>query len=331
MPILTIRESLVGTMKPDVEGAQSNALIQKRINLPEGKAFRILAIQGFDDNLNMIGCVNPAGYSAASREVYVTPFPLVPTDLRWGFSDPLQSATSMNGMGFLAGDNACLYKRIDATFTSPSSDNHSTIDYFTEEFPNPMVSTHNPFTWYTNHIYLSLKQNWDELSANQPVRFSFYIQVEVKNVSNLTSAIGCYKEKLEAQCRVLTSTLNSIDPTGDAAGRSMPSWKFGGIRPEIMISSANALKYFNRLASRDYQEMDNVSGFRTRFKQATTMVDYDAAFGDTSTGIPDWITLMDVSGVTSGPIRPYPPPCKYTGNGNTVMYDADGMPASIVT
>jgi len=61
------------------------------------------------------------------------------------------------------------------------------------------------------------------------------------------------------------------------------------------------------------------------------MVDYDAAFGDTSTGIPDWITLMDVSGVTSGPIRPYPPPCKYTGNGNTVMYDADGLPASIVT
>jgi len=50
MPVLTIRETLVGTVDPDVDGGQCSGLVQKRINLPEGKAFRVLAIQGFDDN-----------------------------------------------------------------------------------------------------------------------------------------------------------------------------------------------------------------------------------------------------------------------------------------
>ena len=193
------------------------------------------------------------------------------------------------------------------------------------------MATSNPFTWYTNHLYLTLKLNWNQLAAAQDVKFSFYIQVEVRNVSSLVSSIGTYKELLEAQCRSLQSTLNSISPAGSAAGRSMPGWQFGGIRPEIMVTSANALRYYNRVASRAYQDMDNVAAFRTRYKEATTMVDYDAAFGDTSTNIPDWITLMDVAGVTSGPIRSYPPPVKFSGNGNTVMYDADGLPASIVT
>lgn len=331
MPILTIRETLTGTIDPDIEGGQSSALVQKRINLPEGKAFRVLSIQGFDDNMEIIAPRNPAGQSACSREVYVTPFPIVPTDMAWGFTADITSASSVSGVGLLAGDNACLYKRLDAAVTSYTEEIPSTINYFTEEFPNPNVATNNPFTWYTNHCYLTLKYNVAELAESVDCKFSFYIKVEVKNVSGLVNTIGTYKEMLEAQCRQLSSTLNSISPVGSAAGRSMPMWRFGGIRPEIMVTSANALRYYNRVASRAYQDMDNIAAFRTRFKQATTMVDYDAAFGDTTTNIPDWITLMDVSGVTSGVIRPYPPPVKFSGNGNTVMYDADGLPATVVT
>jgi len=331
MPILTIRETLVGTLDPDVDGGQSSGLVQKRINLPEGKRFRILAIQGFDDNLELTGVRNPVGNSASTREVYVTPFPIVPTNMEWGFTTDLRAASSVSGVGMLAGDNACLYKRLDATTAGFTEELPSTISYFTEEFPNPNVATHNPYQWFTNHLYLTMKHNYGELAESVDVKFSFYIQVEVLNCSSLVSSIGTYKEMLEAQCRALQSTLNSISPAGSAAGRSFPSWQFGGIRPEIMVTSANALRYYNRVADRAYQEMDSVGAFRTRFKEATTMVDYDAAFGDTSTGIPDWITLMDVSGVTSGPIRSYPPPVKFSGNGNTVMYDADGLPATIVT
>ena len=331
MPILTIRESLVGSVTPDVEGGQCSGLVQKRINLPEGKAFRILAIQGFDDNLEIVGVRNPEGFTAATREVYVTPFPIVPTDMSWGFTTDLIGASSVTGVGLLAGDNACLYKRLDATSASLSEEAPSTISYFTEEFPNPNVATHNPYTWYTNHLYLTLKHNYGALAEAVDVKFSFYIQVEVVNVSSLVSSIGTYKEMLEAQCRSRQSTINAIAPSGSAAGRSFPSWQFGGIRPEIMVTSANVLRYYNKLASRAYQDMDSISAFRTRFKEATTMVDYDAAFGDTTTNIPDWITLMDVAGVTSGVIRPYPPPVKFSGNGNTVMYDADGNPATVIT
>jgi len=331
MPILTIRETLTGTLDPDVQGGQSSGLVQKRINLPEGKAFKILSIQGFDDNMEIVGIRNPENNSACTREVYVTPFPVVPTNMDWGFTSEIRSASSVTGVGLLAGDNACLYKRLDATLNTYTEGLPQSTNYFTEEFPNPNVATNNPYTWYTNHCYLTMKYNFAELAEPVDVKFSFYIQVEVKNVSSLVSTIGTYKEMLEAQCRLLSSTLNSISPAGGAAGRSMPSWQFGGIRPEIMISSANVLRYYNRVASRAYQDMDSVSAFRTRYKEAVTMVDYDAAFGDTSTNIPDWITLMDVAGVTSGIIRPYPPPVKFSGNGNTVMYDANGLPATVVT
>lgn len=331
MPILTIRETLTGTLDPDVEGSGSSGLVQKRINLPEGKAFKILSIQGFDDNMEIVAIRNPETNSACTREVYVTPFPIVPTDMQWGFNASTRAASSVSGVGLLAGDNACLYKRLDATATTYTTDAPSTFEYFTEEFPNPNVATNNPYTWYTNHCYLTMKYNFAEFAEAVDVKFSFYIKVEVKNVSSLVSTIGTYKEMLEAQCRTLSSTLNSISPAGSAAGRSMPSWRFGGIRPEIMVTSANALRYYNRVASRAYQDMDNIAAFRTRYKEATTMVNYDAAFGDTSTNIPDWITLMDVAGVTSGIIRPYPPPVKFSGNGNTVMYDADGLPATVVT
>tara|TARA_R100000664_G_C2754570_1_gene142213 strand:+ start:1819 stop:2814 length:996 start_codon:yes stop_codon:yes gene_type:complete len=331
MPIVTIRESLVGNLEPNVEGAQSSGLVQKRINLPEGKMFRVLSIQGFDDNGGLEGIKSPDNEMGCSREVYATPYPIVPTDLQWGITGPARAATSVTGMGLLAGDNACLYKRLDATSITFTQDEPYSNQQWTQEFPNPNVATNNPFTWFTNHMYLTMKVNWNGLSMPMDVAFSFYIQVEVKDVSSLVSAIGTYKEMLEAQCRTLTSTLNTISPIGGAAGRSMPTWQFGGARPEIMVTSANVLRYYNRVASRAYQDMDSVSAFRTRFKEAVTMVDYDAAFGDTTTNIPDWITLMDVAGVTSGIIRPYPPPVKYTGNGNTVMYDADGLPATIVT
>ncbi len=331
MPVLTIRESLVGTLTPDVAGGQCSGLVQKRINLPEGKAFRILGIQGFDDNLELVGIRNPVGFSAASREVYVTPFPIVPTDMSWGFTTDYIAASSVSGVGLLAGDNACLYKRLDCTSQSFTAESPTALEYFTEEFPNPNVANNNPFTWYTNHLYLTLKHNFGELAEDVDVKFSFYIQVEVVNVSSLVSSIGTYKEMLEAQCRSRQSTINAITPAGGAAGRSFPSWQFGGIRPEIMVTSANVLRYYNKLASRAYQDMDSISAFRTRFKQATTMAAYDAPFGDSTTNIPDWITLMDVAGVTSGIIRPYPPPVKFSGNGNTVMYDANGNPATVIT
>ena len=332
MPDLVIRETLEGIAQPDVDGSRSSALFEKRINLPEGKKFRVKSIEVFDDNMYLIGGVGLEAQPWRTRATFVTPYPIVLNNRKWGFTEGMRAA-SFDGSGPAAGDNSVLLKMLDfaplAQEDGPIEANR--ISGVRQVFPSHPTAFNTGFVWYTNHCYLTSLIAFEEAATSIYQSLSFHIHLEVLNTSGLENAIGCYKENLEAQCRVLTSTLNSIDPVGTAAGRSFPSWKFGGARPEIMVTSANVLRYYNKLASAAYQEMDNVAAFRTRFKEATTMVDYDDAFGDTTTNIPDWITLMDVAGVTSGPIRSYPPPVKFSGNGNTVMYDADGLPATIVT
>ena len=334
MPIHTIREVLTGMAIPSVEGAQSLSLVQKRINMPEGKKFRIKSVQCFDDNGGLF--TDPARFGPNSgpcaRLVYVTPYPIIPTQESFGPTPDIASLTSVaaGGMGPYAGDNSVLYKRLDINKNRASDEEWTPTLYVTDEFPNPQSAQQNDYDWYTPHVYLTALI-WTQEGWETNVKLSFSLKIEVTNADSVQSAMGLYKENLEAQCRELTDTANSILGPASAAGRSLPTWKFGGARPEIMISSSNVLRYFNRLASAAYQEMDSVAAFRTRYKEATTMAAYDAPFGDTTTNIPNWITLMDVSGITSGPIRSYPPPVKFSGNGNTVMYDADGLPASIVT
>lgn len=334
MPIHTIREVLKG--KVTATGTfTSNDMVQKRINLPHGRRFKILSIECFDDNMN-VAPTNDKN-SVVTREIYVTPHPIIPTNQPFGFTTEQRDATSAErkGVGAFAGDASVLYKRLDWTWGDRDSvtANPEVGSYnpYIMEFPNPQTANNNPFTWYTPHLYLTCKINQDDDAKDSPIALSFFIRYESKAASATECAMGLYKEQLEAQQRMLLSTANTIDPVGSAAGRSFPSWLYGGARPEIMISSSNVLRYYNKLAASSYQEMDDIFAFRDRFKEATTMVAYDEPFGQTQSEIPDWITLMDVAGVTSGPIRSYPPPVKFSGNGNTVMYDSLGQPASIVT
>jgi len=339
MPTTHIREVLVGEGKYDAPGQNSYAILEKRINLPEGKAYRIKNVQMFDD-LGGLNASNspfaPVGESPDSihaRQVYVTPYPITLTNNRWGTTDSIQT-TVLEKSGPFAGDASVLYKHqvISAANSLQDDALYLSDDYrVVQEFPNPAAHYENMYTWYTNHVYLTCILYSNNAPNDDDVALSFYLELETKNVSALTSTMGCYKELLEAQCRTLSDTANTIDPTSSAAGRSFPMWKYGGVRPEIMISSTDALRYFNRVATASYQGMDSIANYRTRYKDAVSMVDYDAAFGDTTLNLPDWITVMDVAGITSGLLRPYPPPVKFTGNGNTVMYDEAGLPASIVT
>ena len=131
--------------------------------------------------------------------------------------------------------------------------------------------------------------------------------------------MGMYSELLDSQIKHLTDTATVIAPD-DIAGNTFPSWRFGGIRPEIMLSGSTALRYFNRVASNESQEMVSQGDLFTAFKSATNMVAFDEGFGDAANNLPEWITIMNVAGVTSGPLRPYPPPLKFADNGNTLMF-----------
>jgi len=336
MPEYNIREVLVGNITWAAAEEESGLkMVQKRINLPEGYRFQVEAIQAFNDQGGLTLPPNtPAGVLPNTMQFYVTPYPLVLSNESWGFYEGLRAFNPRSGP--YAGDNSVLYKRLEWTGDQENSAEATTIgnQFQMTEFPNPMIATKNPFTWYTNHIYLTAVLGSIAGVGTDTVidlGMSVYIKLNKVKCSALESSIGNYKEYLEAQTRTLTDTANSIDPLDTDAGRNFPLWKMGGIRPELMMSSANTLRYYNSAASNAYQGMEDVASFQTRFKEAVTMVDFDAAFGDEALGLPDWLTIMDVAGVTSGPIRPYPPPVKFTGNGNTVMYDENGQPASVVT
>ena len=145
------------------------------------------------------------------------------------------------------------------------------------------------------------------------------MRVKQTKIGKAEESMGQYQEFLNSQCRLLTNTANVIG-VDDVSGYVFPMWKYGGIRPELMISGATALRYFNRVASNANQEMTSRNALQTAYRDATTMVGYDSAFGDSALNLPDWITLMDVAGVTAGELRPYPPPLKFADNGNTLMF-----------
>lgn len=333
MPMIEIREVLTGELNdeiPDTEPVEYQPLqmMQKRINLEHGYRYEVKNVQVFDDMGNVVAGLDdePRG---VSQLTYVTPYPIVLNNEIYGVNTTQTAAFTQAGP--FASDNTVLYKGLEIS-TNLGDITYQNDKIVKNEFPDPNLELLRPNIWYTPHLYLTIIQQWVGKADKNKIAKSFYIELKKTRASSLERTIGQYKEMLEAQARLITLTANMITPVGSAAGRSFPSWLFGGIRSEIMINSVNVLRYFNHAASRDYQKMMTQGAFRARFKQATTMVQFDEPFGKGNPeNIPDWITVMNVAGVTSGPIRDYPPPVKYTGNGNTVMYDAAGLPASIVT
>jgi hypothetical protein len=140
MPIHTVREILTGVAIPNAEGAQSLALVQKRINMPEGKRFKIKSVQCFDDNGALFTDASRGGFNSGpcARLIYVTPYPITPSKEFFGPTGDVASLTSipMGGMGPFAGDNSVLYKRLDVNKNRAGDEEWTTYNLLTTEFPN---------------------------------------------------------------------------------------------------------------------------------------------------------------------------------------------------
>ena len=332
MPSIQIRETLTGRFdnwNPTADESEYK-ILQKRINLEDGFRYQVENVQVFNDN-GIIPMANEGDViPLVMQQTFVTPYPIILNTETVAFNADMLQPTTFDQSGPFAGDNTVLYKRLDINAMQESAqlDMDALISM---EFPNPNTEILKPQTWHTPHLYLTVIQAWGSVGRDNDLHMSFYIQMKKTKCGKLESMIGAYKERLEAQTRLLTDTANTID-LGSEAGRSFPSWLFGGRRSEIMINSTNVLRYFNQVAARDYQQMMSQDAFRQRYKQSTKMVAFDEPFGTGNPqDIPDWVQIFSASGVTSGPIRDFPPPTKFTGNGNTVMYDDLGNPASIVT
>ena len=311
MPINEIRDTIQGTVTVDETGY---GYLTRKINLPDGHRHSVLSIDLFNDQNSMwLSNLKAPESGIAAYQLYVSPYPMQRTNENMGAS----VAELVLNTGSMAGDEEVLYKE-QAISIFEQQRSYQDNNIWFNQFPNPAVGAMPTNHWYTNHIYITVLV-WNEPLSEVEVKHSLFMRVKQTKVSKAEESMGQYQEFLNSQCRLLTNPANVIG-VNDVSGYVFPMWKYGGIRPELMISGATALRYFNRVASNANQEMTTRNALQTAYKDATAMVEYDSAFGDAALNLPDWITLLDVAGVTAGELRPYPPPLKFADNGNTLMF-----------
>tara|TARA_R110001599_G_C12230620_1_gene658016 strand:+ start:40 stop:975 length:936 start_codon:yes stop_codon:yes gene_type:complete len=311
MPINEIRDTIQGTLLTNEEGY---GYTTRRINLPDGHRHSLLSIDVFNDQ-NGMWLTNQKAPEAglAGYQLFVSPYPMQRTNESFG----VDVANLLTNTGAMAGDDAVLYKEQAMSKVTDIDDNTRDSIWF-NQFPNDAAGSMPTNHWYSNHLYITVFV-WNQPSTEVEVKHSLFMRVKQTKVGAAESSMGQYQEFLNAQCRLLSDTAVTVD-VANIAGYDFPMWKYGGIRPELMISGTTALRYFNRVASNANQRMTARGSLQTAYQNAKTMVGFDAAFGDAALNLPDWISLMDVGGVTAGEIRPYPPPLKYNDNGNTLMF-----------
>jgi hypothetical protein len=311
MPVVEVRDSIEGAMILNDEGF---GYMTRRINLQEGHKFAIQSIDIFNDNGMMPLKTDPQNPANAAYQMFVSPYPMQVDGSSWGPAVPNNIFASG---GQSAGEPNVLYKEVGIS-TATDDDVDFNDKVVIKRFPNDCVAATPTFTWFTPHVYLTVMV-WNTPQTEVYIKLSCYMKVKQTKANAVSSSMGCYSELLDSQMKKLVETANVFDPA-DVAGYTFPSWKFGGIRPELMLNATTTMRYFNRVASNASQEMVESSAMLTAFRGATKMVAFDEAFGDAANNLPEWITLLNVQGVTSGIIRPYPPPLKFADNGNTLMF-----------
>lgn len=307
MPIHELRDTIQGSVQIDETGF---GYFTRRINLPEGHRNTIQSIDLYNDNI--APWIAEGGVQAV--QVYLSAYPIIPTEETINVG-----AVQVPNAGPMAGDDCVLYKS-SALYTLDDFQEQQSTKIWQNHFPNDALgSGATDFsTFYSSHLYMTVLI-WNFADTLMDIKYSIYAKVKQAKCSGVESSMGRYGEFLDAQCRNLTQTAVSTVPS-KVDGNTFPAWKFGGIRPELMISGATALRYFNRVASNANQDMISRGEFQTAYKESTKMQPFDSAFGDPAVPLPDWIQIMDVAGITSGVIRPFPPPLKYADNGNTLMF-----------
>ena len=306
MAVNEIRDTIQGPITLTEDGI---GYMTRCINLKEGFRNEILSVDVTNDNITLS---TQFGEPPKAYQLYVSPYPIIPTTEDLNLNNGI---VILPNAGPMSGDELVLYKETEVVYYV-SEGQFAPLSY-KEQFPSAQVAATPTTKWYSPHLYITILY-WGSADEIIDTKFSLFLRVNQIKSSGTTVSMGQYKEFLDSQCRLLTSTAVVYDPA-DVAGYVFPMWRYGGIRPELMISGTTALRYFNRVASNANQEMTTRAALQTAYSDATGMVEFDTAFGDLALNLPEWITLMDVGGVTAGAIRQYPPPLKFADNGNTLM------------
>jgi hypothetical protein len=143
---------------------------------------------------------------------------------------------------------------------------------------------------------------------------SFMLVLNNKKTSTLTASMGQMAENHEAMCAQLMS--NGVFVTqANLEGNVFPWWRYGGIRPELMLSPDAAGSFFLNISTRDEELMQTTAQIRSAVADARSMGAYDAAFG---ARFPDWCRFNLNEGLVAGAVRDQWPPIKHADNGNVL-------------
>lgn len=193
-----------------------------------------------------------------------------------------------------------------------------------QEFPNNFLGAMPTFSWYTPKIYMYVILYVDgapPTTYGANVRVSAYVAVESKKVGYLPYMLGNIRERSIAMSAKLMSMGRTID-TARLTGQTFPMYLYGGARTQFMMNSNALAEFWYQLDPQSSERMLTTAEQRQFVAASRTMVPFDSAFGEENValgGVPDWVRLMAVTGIVSGPVRDQWPPAKKFDNGNVMM------------
>lgn len=300
MALSIVKETIeLRSVTTDVNG---NAFINKRINLMAGKLHALMQVDMFQDRWPTF---DPAAPQQANLEVVITAYPSIPTNMDFAPNQPNSYPA--------AGDDSVMFKLHRQVFDFARIVSFKADE---EQFPSLQIASQNKSFFYTDHVYINMTWRGAPSTTYSNLGFSFLLVLDNKNTGGLEHSLGVLSESHNAMCAQLMSN-GRMTTVETLRGNVFPMWRYGGIRPETMISPLAANSFFLPIANRDAEDMQNTLQIRQTVNDARQMNAFDGALGPRR---PDWLRQFLNAGLISGPIRPNPIPLRKADNGNTRMF-----------
>ncbi len=301
MVLTEIRESIE---IPSVALNGANlGIVQKKINLKPLMHHRIMQMDIFQDAI--LDTDSPSGVVI---EWFVSPYPIIYSEMDLS---PIYGTR-----GPVAGNDTVLMKAITEQDATPNR--FGSI----RQFPNQFLGASPTFSFCRPTLYITGLVHAEAGSIVGNLAFSFYVASEDKKANPTAYGLGMIRERSVAQGMNLVQQGRTI-PKASNVGQVFPAWKFGGIRPERMVSALTSMSYFLNFDGDRSESMYATDSIRGNVRSSRQMASYDAAFGRDSPSVgpvPDWIRFDVNKGLVSGPLRAQMPPRKLADNGNTLMF-----------
>tara|TARA_R100000655_G_C2988616_1_gene192739 strand:+ start:1241 stop:2149 length:909 start_codon:yes stop_codon:yes gene_type:complete len=302
MPVQEIRESI--ELPSVVLEDRGVNIVQRQINMRENVQHNLVNCDMFFDNVLITQDDEPW---QGVVEIFVSPRPIIYTN---------NSIAGFASRGPSASNDMILFKAIvnggDFTFNALVG----------QEFPNVFSGYKQSFDFYHPTLYITFLFHTTVDVVLKDFACSFLFEVNHKKIPLLTSTLGKIKENSDLNVMALSS-MGRVIQRGDNVGQISPWWKWGGVRPELMLKSDAFAEFFYTTDTQEGEKTVDPTNLRIFAGLARQMVRTPDALGTPNTvkgSIPDWISTLMPDGITSGPVRDQWPPLKYADNGNVLTF-----------